>query len=390
MKYLNKRIFVLNFMLKTMKNFKAGTYISQKTYKSFQPEFINKPWIIENMELLSLLSQADRQLGRLDMYSEYIPNIDLFISMHVLKEATQSSKIEGTNTNIEDALLDREDVAIEKRDDWEEVQNYISALNEAIDLLKDLPFSSRLIRESHKTLLKGVRGKHKQPGTFRTSQNWIGGATLNDAIFVPPVFNTVPELMSDMEKFAHNEEFYFPDLLKIALIHYQFETIHPFLDGNGRVGRLLITLYLVEKGILKRPILYLSEFFERNRTLYYDNLTRVREKSDINQWFKFFLVGIIETTKKGIETFDKILKLKSEIETNVQRLGSRSVPAMKIMEYLYKKPIIIASKVIEITELSAPTAYKLITEMEELGILKEVTGGKRKKIYAFDTYLKLF
>ena len=363
-----------------MKNFIAGTYMSQKTYKSFQPECINKSWVIENMELFSMLSQADRQLGRLDMYSEYISNIDLFISMHVLKEATQSSKIEGTKTNIEDALLDREDVAIEKRNDWDEVKNYITALNEAIDSLKNLPFSSRLIRDAHKTLLKGVRGRHKQPGLFRTSQNWIGGATLADAIFIPPVFSTIPELMSDIEKFAHNDEIYFPDLLKIALIHYQFETIHPFLDGNGRVGRLLITLYLVEKGILKRPILYLSDFFERNRTLYYDNLTRVREKNDINQWFKFFLVGIIETTKNGIETFDKILKLKNEIETTIQRLGSRSIAALKIMEYLYEKPMIVTSKVIEITKLSAPTAYKLIAEMEELGIVKEITGGKRKKI----------
>ena len=271
-----------------MKNFEAGKKIYQGTYKSFQPEYINRKWTVENMELLNLLSQADRQLGRLDMYSEYIPNIDLFISMHVLKEATQSSKIEGTKTNIEDALLDWEDVNEEKRDDWEEVQNYISALNGAIDNLKKLPLSSRLIKETHKTLLEGVRGKHKLPGKFRTSQNWIGGASINDAIFIPPTYSSVNEYMGDLEKFAHNDEHYFPDLLKIALIHYQFETIHPFLDGNGRVGRLMITLYLVEKKILKKPILYLSDFFERNRTLYYDNLMRVREKNDLEQWFKFF------------------------------------------------------------------------------------------------------
>ena len=373
-----------------MKSFKSGAYISQGTYKSFQPEIINKPWEVDNMELISLLSQADRHLGRLDMYSEYIPNVDLFISMHVLKEATQSSKIEGTQTNIEDALLDKEDVAIEKRNDWEEVQNYISALNEAIDSLEKLPFSSRLIKETHKILLKGVRGKHKQPGFFRTSQNWIGGASIKDATFIPPEFNSVNELMSDIEKFAHNGDNPFPDLLKIALIHYQFETIHPFLDGNGRVGRLLITLYLVEKGILKRPILYLSDFFERNRTLYYDNLTRVREKDDITQWFKFFLVGIIETTKSGIETFDNILELKNEIENKVQNLGSRSVPALKIMDFLYQKPLIVASKAIELTALSPPTAYKLISELENLGVLKEITGGKRKKIYLFEQYLNLF
>ena len=373
-----------------METFISGRYINQGTYRSFQPEFINKQWNIDDMELLSLLSKADRHLGRLDMYSEYIPDIDLFISMHVVKEATQSSKIEGTRTNIEEALLDKEDVSDEKRNDWEEVQNYIAALNQAVESLNNLPFSSRLIRETHKALLAGVRGEYKQPGKFRISQNWIGGASINDAKFVPPVFSSVNELMSDLEKFAHNEEIFIPDLIRIALIHYQFETIHPFLDGNGRVGRLLITLYLVEKGILKRPVLYLSDFFERNRTLYYDNLMAVREKNDINQWLKFFLVGVIETAKIGIETFDKIMKLKGDIESGLQNLGSRSVSALKIMNYLYGKPLIGASKVIEITGLSAPTAYKLIAEMEQLNILKEVTGGKRKKMYMFEKYLRLF
>lgn len=373
-----------------MKNFKSGYYINQGTYKSFQPEFINKDWNIDNMELVSLLDKANRHLGRLDMFSEYIPNIEIFISMHVLKEATQSSKIEGTQTNIAEALLDKEDVNIEKRNDWEEVQNYISALNEAVNSLNKLPFSSRLIKETHKTLLKGVRGTHKLPGSFRTSQNWIGGASINDATFVPPEHNSINELMGDLEKFAHNTDYYFPDLLKIALIHYQFETIHPFLDGNGRVGRLLITLYLVEKGILKKPILYLSDFFERNRTLYYDNLSGVREKSDITQWFKFFLVGMIETTQNGIETFDKILKLKSEVESKIQSLGNRSANAFKLMDYLYQKPIITASKVATLLEISDPTAYTLIKSLVSLGILKETTGNKRKKIYAFSDYVELF
>lgn len=213
------------------------------------------------MGLLQLLGQADRELGRLDMYSEYIPNIDLFIRMHVLKEATQSSKIEGTQTNMEEALLEKEDVAIERRDDWDEVHNYVAAMNQAVDRLQTLPFSARLIRETHKTLMQGVRGKHKEPGEFRHSQNWIGGASINDAVFVPPIHETVGELIADIEKFVHNEQEYFPELLKAALVHYQFETIHPFLDGNGRVGRLLITLYLVTQGILKQPVLYLSDFF---------------------------------------------------------------------------------------------------------------------------------
>ncbi len=373
-----------------MKNFKAGTYIHQGYYKSYQPELINKQLLIDNMEVLQLLSKADRELGRLDMYSNYIPNVDLFISMHVAKEATQSSKIEGTQTNIDEALLDKEDIPLDKRDDWEEVQNYIKAMEWAVLALDKLPFSARLIRETHKVLLQGVRGEKKQPGEFRTSQNWIGGATINDAIFVPPVHTTVPELMSDIEKFLHNEEIHFPELLKIGLVHYQFETIHPFLDGNGRVGRLLIPLYLVSKGILQKPILYLSDFFEKNRKLYYDNLTLVREKNDLNQWFKFFLVGIIQTAKNGIVTFDKILQLQKSTETQLQTLGSRAANAKKVVDYLYKRPIINAEKMSEITGISMPTAYKLIVDLERLEILKEITGGQRGRTYIYDKYLQIF
>lgn len=373
-----------------MKHFNSGKYESQDFYKSFQPTLINREWLLEDMEVQQLLSQADRQLGRLDMYSDYIPNIDLFIRMHVLKEATQSSKIEGTQTKIEEALLDKEDIVLEKRGDWEEVQNYIEAMNNAIKGLKTLPFSSRLIREIHKTLLQGVRGQNKLPGEFRSSQNWIGGATINDATFIPPVHHTLAELMSDLEKFAHNDLYYFPDLLKVALIHYQFETIHPFLDGNGRVGRLLITLYLVDKAILKKPILYLSDFFEKNRQLYYDNLSNVRTKNDLKQWFKFFLVGIVETTKKGIETFDAILKLKKEIENKIQKKGTRSSHFLTLLDYLYQKPIINIAKIVELTSVSRATAYKILEELVEMNILKKATGSTRKTIYTFDNYIKLF
>ena len=373
-----------------MEQFKSGQYINQGYYKSFQPTFINRQWNIDSMEVLQLLSQADRQLGRLDMYSNYIPNIELFISMHVLKEATESSKIEGTQTNMDEALLDREDIPLDKRDDWEEVQNYTKAMEVAIQSLDKLPFSSRLIRETHKVLLQGVRGEKKQPGEFRNSQNWIGGATLNDALFVPPVHTSVPELMSDIEKFIHNEEIFFPELLKIALVHYQFETIHPFLDGNGRVGRLLIPLYLVDKGILKKPILYLSDFMESNRTLYYENLMNVRNKNDITQWFKFFLVGIIETAKKGISTFDGIMQLQKLNDLKIQSLGSRAANAQKVTNYLYQRPIINVEKVSEIAEISMPSAYKLISELERIEILREFTGGQRGRMYKFDNYLRLF
>lgn len=373
-----------------MQKFKAGIKINQGYYKSFQPNPINKQWELQDMELLDLLSKADRHLGRLDMYSEHIPDIDLFISMHVVKEATQSSRIEGTQTNIEEALLEKQNVNPEKKDDWEEVQNYIAAMNQAITMLENIPFSSRLIKETHKVLLQGVRGDHKMPGVFRTSQNWIGGASISDAVFVPPTHNSIAELMSDLEHFAHNDSIYFPDLLKIALIHYQFETIHPFLDGNGRVGRLLITLYLVDKEILKRPILYLSDFFERNKALYYDNLTRVRTHNDLKQWFKFFLVGLIETAKNGVSTFDAILKLKKETEFKLQSLGSKSNNAQKVINYLFKRPMIEVIQIMEVADVSKRTAYNLLADLENLEILKEITGGKRDKLYVFDDYLKLF
>jgi len=373
-----------------MKTFESGRYVQQDRYKSFQPNPINREWVVDDMGLLQLLGQADRELGRLDMYSDYIPNIDLFIQMHVLKEATQSSKIEGTQTNMEDALLDREDISLDRRDDWEEVQNYVAAMNEAIEKLNKLPISARLARETHRTLLQGVRGENKLPGEFRRSQNWIGGASIKDAVFVPPVHTSINDLMSDIEHFVHDNDKFFPELLKIALVHYQFETIHPFLDGNGRVGRLLITLYLVSKGILKRPILYLSDFFERNRTHYYDNLMRVREKNDTLQWFKFFLLGVIETAKNSIETFDGILQLQKNVEEKIQSLGSRAANAQKILNYLYQRPMIDAARASKVAEVTAPSAYRLISDLERLEILTEFTGGKRGKRYLFSSYLRLF
>jgi Fic family protein len=373
-----------------MEKFSPGYYVSQNTYKSFQPNAINRQWQIANPEIITLLSQADRQLGRLDMFSNYIPSIDLFISMHILKEATKSSRIEGTQTNIEEALHDAKDIPPEKRDDWNEVQNYILAMQEAIESLKSIPVSTRLIKQTHKVLLQGVRGEHKQPGEFRKSQNWIGGASIQDAVFVPPVHTSVPELMSDLEKFMHNDGLQIPELIKIAILHYQFETIHPFLDGNGRIGRLLITLYLVQKEILKKPILYLSDFLEKNRQLYYDNLIRVREKNDLQQWIKFFLVGIVETAKNSIDTFEKILLLKSEVENLALSKGSRAVAIQMVLEHLYKKPVITASIVSSITKQSLATSYSIVSDMEELGILKENTGGKRNRSYIFINYINLY
>ncbi|MGV8815849.1 MAG: Fic family protein [Gelidibacter sp.] len=372
-----------------MNNYKSGGYQQQGYYKSFKPTFINKEWNITDMQVLQLLSQADRHLGRLDMYSEYV-HIELFIQMHIAKEAVQSSKIEGTQTNIKDAFLAKEDIISEKRNDWEEVQNYIQAMKQAVDLLHRLPFSSRLIKQTHKILLHGVRGEHKMPGEYRHSQNWIGGASINDAVFVPPIHSDVNDLMSDIEKFANDDSNPLPDLLKVALIHYQFETVHPFLDGNGRVGRLLITLYLVNKGILKQPILYLSDFFEKNRSLYYDNLMRVRTHNDLNQWFKFFLTGVIETAKNGVKTFDGILRLQKEIDGKLKDIGARSGDAYKVVQYLYTNPIIEAQKVSEITGKSLRPAYNLIKVLEDLDIITEITGAQRGRLYLFKDYMSLF
>ena len=372
-----------------MEKFTSGKYINQGYYKSFQPNTIHRDWILNDMEVIQLLSKADRHLGRLDMYSEYV-NIDLFIRMHIAKEATQSSKIEGTQTNMEEAFLSKEEIAYEKRDDWEEVQNYISAMNEAVKLLHRLPFSSRLIKQTHKILLQGVRGEHKLPGEYRTSQNWIGGASISDATFIPPIHSSINEFISDLEIFTNDEISPLPDLIKIAIIHYQFETIHPFLDGNGRVGRLLITIYLVSKGILKQPILYLSDFFEKNRILYYDNLMRTRTHNDINQWLKFFLTGIIETAKKGVTTFDGILQLQKSLEEKLKSLGNRNMDARKVVDYLYTQPIIEVTKVEELLQKSSVTAYKLLADLERLDIIKEISGAQRNKLYVFKDYLDLF
>lgn len=373
-----------------MKGYVAGRWVARGGYRTFEPEPISRPWQVTDMGVQNLLSKADLELGRLDMYSMHVPNIELFMSMHVTKEATQSSKIEGTWTRIEEAILDREDVPLEKRDDWEEVQNYIAALDHAVGALETIPFSARLIREAHRVLMRGVRGAQKAPGEFRKTQNWIGGASIDDAVFVPPSPGSVLELMADLERFVHDESVILPELLKIALIHYQFETIHPFLDGNGRVGRLLIPLYLVDRGVLKRPILYISDFFERNRSPYYDNLMRVREKNDLDHWFRFFLTGVIETARKGIATFDGILNLQKDVDDRVRQLGRRAGNAAKVIHYLYRRPLIDAAGVSEAAEVSMPTAYKLLEDLERLGIIREMTGAQRGRTYLFHDYLALF
>lgn len=373
-----------------MNSFKAGKWLNQSGYRSFDPSRINRIWRIEEPRILEALSRADRQLGRLDMFSEYVPDLNLFVRMHVTKEATESSRIEDTRTEMEEAVLPEEEILEERRDDWREVNNYIRAMSEAIDALKTLPFSTRLLRKAHATLMTGVRGERKTPGEFRVSQNWIGGSNPGNARFVPPVHEDVQELMSDLELFAHNQELHLPPLLKVAIMHYQFETIHPFLDGNGRIGRLMVPLYLISCDILKQPVLYLSDYLERNRDEYYERLTRVRERNSIGDWMVFFLDGLSETAQQGVETFSEILKFQKHWETEIGRWKPHGTTGLSLFRHLFNSPAVNAKTAAEVAGISLPTAYKLINRFVSNGLLREITGSKRGKLYLFDSYLSLF
>ena len=374
-----------------LKEYKAGTFTKQFGYRSFHPNPLNVEWVVSHPELAKLLEEANIRLGELNAFSILLPDTDLFLRMHQLKEATQSSRIEGTQTTLDEAVLDAKDIGPENKDDWQEVQNYIEAMNHSIARLETLPISSRLIREAHKILLKGVRGKNKMPGEFRSSQNWIGGATLKDARFIPPHHSLVPGLMSDLEKFLNNIDIHVPHLVRIGMAHYQFEAIHPFLDGNGRIGRLLITLYLVSQKVLSRPTLYISDFIEKNRNHYYNNLASVSEGNDMVHWLKFFLVGVTATANQAIDTFHKILGLRDQLEKKIiNKLGKRTPNAQALLTYLYKKPVVTVADVMNELKVTKQTSNTLIQDFEDLRILHEQTGFKRNRIFIFSDYLMLF
>jgi len=373
-----------------IENFVAGHWQQRYQYKSFEPVPVNVEWIWEDATTNTLLASANRALGELNAFSLIVPDIDLFIHMHVVKEAQTSSRIEGTQTGIDEALMPEEQIQPEKRDDWREVQNYVQAVNMAIGELANVPLSNRLLRQTHARLMEGVRGEHKQPGEFRTSQNWIGGSSLTDAVFIPPHPDGVPELMSDLELFWHNDQIHVPHLVRLAISHYQFETIHPFLDGNGRIGRLLVPLYLVSHGLLNKPSLYLSDFFERNRASYYDALMRVRVSNDLTHWVRFFLRGVDETATKGRGVFQQVLALRIEVEQAILVLGKRIPNARRLLNLLYSRPIVASADISKALDVSQPTADKLIQDFEKLGILNEITGQLRWRAYAFERYLTMF
>jgi len=373
-----------------LSNFKSGVFRMGDQYRYFLPEFINHSFDIDNAEIVSLIETASLKLGELNSFARFVPNIDLFIHSLVAKEAVTSSAIEGTQTNIEEALTDKTDIDPDHRNDWLEVQRYIEAMNTSVSDLSHLPLSSRLIKKAHKILLTGVRGKHKAPGEFRKSQNWIGGATLKDALYIPPHHNYLPDLMSDLEKFLHNDRIEVSHLIKIGIVHYQFETIHPFLDGNGRIGRLLITLYLVSFNLLEKPLLYLSDFFEKNRTHYYDNLTRTREKHDLNHWLKFFLVGVIETSTKSINVLQRILALKEELtQDKLSTLGRKFGTAQVLLDSIFKSPVVTSKKVQSLTQLSPKASNELIADFIKLDILNELNDKKRDRVFFFKDYLDI-
>ena len=372
---------------------RSGKFINQLSGDMQYSAFIPNPLPFDvgmDDTLQRLLSDADMAIGRLDGISAMIPDVDFFILMYVRKEATLSSQVEGTQATFSDVLKVEANVFDnEVHSDVDEVINYIDAMNHGLNRLKELPLSLRLIKEIHERLLKGVRGAGKAPGEFRRIQNWIGGPTLNTAQYIPPAPHEIMLLLYNLEKFFH-EASSIPILIKAGLIHSQFEAIHPFLDGNGRIGRLLITYYLCQQGILKKPLLYISQYFKQYRQVYYDRLQGIHGKDDIEGWLKFFLTGVIETAIQAQQTVQAILDLRARDVERILQLGKSSKNGHCLLERLFRTPLIRIKDVEKITGLKNPNAIALTNKMEAIGILKEITGKKRNRVYQYDEYIKMF
>ncbi len=371
---------------------RSGKYIKQPAgYKAFIPSSLPpNPVINMDSDMQKLLSQADMALARLDGIGYILPNVNLFIAMFVKKEALLSSQIEGTQASLEDLFQFESGSEIENVNDVEEVVNYVKALNYGISRLDTLPMSLRLIKEIHEILMQGVRGGDKTPGAFKKTQNWIGppGSTLKDAIYVPPPPHEALSAMGDFEVYMHKSDD-LPVLMDCALVHYQFETIHPFLDGNGRLGRLIITFYLYWKGVLGKPLLYLSYFFKKNRQEYYDRLNLVRRKGDFEQWIAFFLKGVVEAAESAVGTSKAILELQTSHRNLLWQKKISSPLAVGVLEKLFYTPLITINDIANSFEISYQASSSLISQLEGIGILREITGRKRNKQYVYAEYMNL-
>ena len=374
---------------------RVGRYVPQPTgYRAFIPAPLPPdPPFRFTKELQVLLSQADSVLGRLDGSIQTLPNPDLFVYMYVRKEAVLSSQIEGTQSSLQDVLAAEAKIFTPNQpNDVKEVVNYVRAMNHGLKRLSELPVSVRLIREIHAELLEGTRGSHLTPGELRTSQNWIGpaGCTLNEATFVPPPPHEVPQKLADLEKFLHTDT-ELPLLIKIGLAHVQFETIHPFLDGNGRVGRLLITFLLCERQVLLKPVLYLSWFFKRYRHQYYEGLQSVRKTGTWEQWIGFFLRGIVDVSVQATDTARRILTMREEHRHAItENFGRAAGNGHRVLEYLYERPIVSVSNVQDLIGTTYAAANNLVARMVNHGILQEYTKQARNRRFMYQSYINLF
>ena len=373
---------------------RAGYFMNSNVgYKSFVPAKLPPdPPIQYDAEMQTLLSLADRKLGRLDGITQILPNPELFVAMYVKKEAVLSSQIEGTQASFVDVLsAEYNQQDDQRRDDIGEVVNYVNAMDWGLHELKEFPLSLRLIRNIHARLLQNTRGFHRNPGEFRKSQNWIGpaGCTLDTATFVPPAVPDMEKALGELERYFYEEDLT-PALIKIAMIHAQFETIHPFLDGNGRMGRLLITFWLCQQEILTKPLLYLSYYFKKNRAEYYDRLMAVRKKGQWEEWIKFFLKGVAEVSDEATTSARNILKLKEDCTKLLYEKESGNGNYQKLLDILFEQPFVKRTDVAEKLSISNPTAGSILDSFCQLGILMDCAPGKsRNKIYAFDRYIKI-